>query len=570
MKIGKVVFGLIALIALSAVAIRAEEASDFVWQSDMGAKQLDLGAWQPGSGGMYPDVSVRPASALVGKVQDDGPPKPAATEDQQPAGQWHKPAPKAAKPPVVHPKAGDPEAPVAAGEASGSKPRVLPGMPTPSAKEPLPRDPADSPAKDKGVLSPLQKEKPAVDRPVAGGAACVAGYGSCGGDSCPGSGCRSGGDACEDPAWRLFSSSRLDDARLRIRGWIDQGSTWNPDRPVDRFNGPVTFNDRSNEYQMNQLYLSAERKTQNDGWGFDWGGRVDFLYGTDSRFLVANGLETTWNESRRFYGAALPQLYADFAYDDLTLRIGHFYNIMDFESPMAPENFFYSHSYSFQYGEPLTFTGILGMFKLNDCWSVSAGVHRGWNQWEDNNDKAGLLFGVTWTSPDDNTLVNFAITLSNEQVDRPSRTSAYSIVVSHRFSDRVRYAFEHNAGQETNAVARRAGGFADAEWFSFVNYLFYDLSPCWSAGVRYEWFGDSDGTRVVGLGAPKGFPWAGIPSHWDELALGVNYRPNHNVALRSEFRFDWADPIGFTPLKAFDDFSSNHQFLWATDLIVKF
>ena len=548
MKIGKVVFALVAWIALSVSAVWAEEASDFVWQSDMGAKRPDQGVGQSDRGARYPDVSVRTASALISTAEDDIPPKAAAAEDQHPADQWHKPAPKTAKP------------------------RVLPGMPTPSAKEPPPRDPANSPAKDKGVLSPLQKEKPAVDRPVAGGAASAVGYGSCDGDSCPGSGCRSGGDPCEneDPAWRLFSSSRLDDARLRIRGWIDQGSTWNPDSPANRFNGPVTFNDRSNEYQMNQLYLSAERKTQNDGWGFDWGGRVDLLYGTDSRFLVANGLETTWNESRRFYGAALPQLYADFAYDDLILRIGHFYNVMDFESPMAPENFFYSHSYSFQYGEPLTFTGILGMFKINDCWSVSAGVHRGWNQWEDNNGKAGLLFGFTWTSPDDDTLVNFGITLSDEQVDRPSHMTAYSIVLSHRFNDRVRYAFEHNAGQETNAVARPGGGFADAEWFSFVNYLFYDLSPCWSAGARLEWFGDSNGTRVIGLGAPKGFPWAGIPSHWNELALGLNYRPNHNVALRSEVRFDWADPTGPTPLKAFDDFSSNHQLLWATDLIVKF
>jgi hypothetical protein len=541
MRIGKVVFGLIAWIALLAASVRAEDGSDFVWQSDSGTRQPGWGARQPVVTERYPDLGVHPTSALIGETQDDD---LTATGD--------------------------------AGKASGATPRVLPGMPTPSARDPSSRDKLPSAAQDKGTPGPLARERPAGNGPAAGGAACLAGDGSCGGDWCEGSGCgsqcRGGGDPAEDeePSWHLFSWSRLDDAGLRIRGWIDQGFTWNFDSPTNRFSGPVTFNDRSNEYQMNQLYLIAERKTRNGGWGFDWGGRVDFLWGTDSRFLVANGLETTWNESRRFYGAALPQLYADFAYDDLTLRIGHFYNIMDFESPMAPENFFYSHSYSFQYGEPLTFTGILGAFKINDCWSVRAGVHRGWNQWEDNNGEAGFLFGATWTSPDDNTLISFGITLSNEQVDRPSHMTAYSIVLSHRFNDRLRYAFEHNAGQETNAVPRPAGGFADAEWFSFVNYLFYDLGPCWSAGARYEWFGDSDGTRVIGLGAPKGFPWAGIPAHWNEAALGLRYRPNNNVALRSELRFDWADPIGLTPLKPFDHLTSNHQVLWATDLIVRF
>ena len=34
---------------------------------------------------------------------------------------------------------------------------------------------------------------------------------------------------------------------FRVSGWLQQGFTWNPDRPVDRFNGPVTQNDRANE-----------------------------------------------------------------------------------------------------------------------------------------------------------------------------------------------------------------------------------------------------------------------------------------------------------------------------------
>jgi len=61
--------------------------------------------------------------------------------------------------------------------------------------------------------------------------------------------------------WRLFNWPRLEARRIDISGWLDQGITLNGNNPLNRFNGPVTFNDRSNEYQMNQLYLYAERKT---------------------------------------------------------------------------------------------------------------------------------------------------------------------------------------------------------------------------------------------------------------------------------------------------------------------
>ena len=42
------------------------------------------------------------------------------------------------------------------------------------------------------------------------------------------------------------------------------------------------------------------------------------------------------------------------------MKFGHFYSGFGYESVAAPENFFYSHSYMFQYGEPKTYTGFIG------------------------------------------------------------------------------------------------------------------------------------------------------------------------------------------------------------------
>ena len=84
-------------------------------------------------------------------------------------------------------------------------------------------------------------------------------------------------------------------------GWLAQGYTWNPYRPVDKFNGPMTWMDRANEYQLNELYWYFGKAADTGGCGFDYGYRVDLLYGTNYRWDTAAGLETDWN-SGQFYG----------------------------------------------------------------------------------------------------------------------------------------------------------------------------------------------------------------------------------------------------------------------------
>jgi len=379
-------------------------------------------------------------------------------------------------------------------------------------------------------------------------------------------GCPSSCASCCDQPYRLFDLQALRCRRIEIGGWLDQGITANPDRPqVVPFNGPVTFNDRANEYQMNQLYLYAERVARTGGYGFDVGGRVDFLYGTDHRFTTARGLEDDWNGDRRFYGLAMPQLYADVALNRLTVRMGHFYTILGYESVMAPQNFFYSHAYAHQYGEPFTHTGMLAIYDLNDCWSFSGGFDRGWDNWEDNNNDLSFLGGVTWTSPSKNTSVGFAMTLGDEDDLGENTRFVYSLVLKQRLTDRLTYILHHNLGHEQNAADGQ-----DAEWYGLNNYLLYELNRRWSFGLRYEWFSDDDGVRVAGLGLPQGIPLDPVPSHWHALSLGLNYKFNANVMWRSECRWDWVDPLVAVDDGPFDDFTDRSQFLWGNDLIIRF
>ncbi|MCA9266915.1 MAG: outer membrane beta-barrel protein, partial [Planctomycetales bacterium] len=166
-----------------------------------------------------------------------------------------------------------------------------------------------------------------------------------------------------------------------ITGWVTQGFTWNPSSPRDGFNGPVTYNDRANEYQFNQLYLSAGRDAVTDGCCYDLAGRVDLLYGTDYSYVTALGLEThqngtqKWNSETADLGLAMPQLYAEAALpwgNGLNVKAGHFYSILGYETATSTGNFFYSHSYTRQYGEPLTHTGALATYCLSPNCTVQA------------------------------------------------------------------------------------------------------------------------------------------------------------------------------------------------------
>ena len=424
--------------------------------------------------------------------------------------------------------------------------------------EPLPVDPGYAPGETWLEDAMGSEASPA---PVLPGVCSPSG--ACAADAC----CC---DACCPTCgpFRLFDVPALRHRGIEVGGWIDQGITTNGRNPLNRFNGPVTFNDRSNEYQMNQLYAYAERVAETRGCGWAVGGRVDVLYGTDHRFAVADGLEDKWNGGQRFYGLALPQAYLDVAVDDLTVRMGHFYTIVGYESVMAPENFFYSHSYTMQYGEPFTHTGVLAMLALTDDFTIGGGVHRGWNRWEDNNDNLGFLGGLTWNCRWTGTTLGLSATISNEDRAGENERVMYSAVITQKIARRLTYVFQHDFGYENRAEAW--AGVQDAEWYGFVNYLHFELNPRWSFGARYEWFSDDDGVRVAGLGEPKGIVLNAVPGRWQEVTVGLNYKLHENVTWRSECRWDWVDPLVPVSDGPFNDYQKRSQFLWGNDLIVRF
>jgi hypothetical protein len=343
--------------------------------------------------------------------------------------------------------------------------------------------------------------------------------------------------------------------------WIDQGATINTLSPRNRTNGPVTFNNRSNDYQLNQSYFRLKRDVNTDCDLWDFGGRCDVLYGTDSFYTEARGLETTdefgpkWNAQQ--YGLALPQVYAEFFCPwgtGIDVKFGHFYSGIGYESVEAPNNFFYSHSYVFQYGEPFTYTGFIGESHLGD-FTIKAGMTRGWDNWEDNNNDLGFTGGIAWASCNKRTKISLDVSAGREQPDPSTNIrTLYSLVIQQRLGDCWQYVIQHDYASEPGAGV----GGTIASWYGVNQYLYREINECWKAGMRFEWFRDENGSRV---------PGAGRTGDYFELTGGVNWTPNSYVAVRPEIRWDWT---GTPDLYPYGDGTRSNQLLLDCDVIVRF
>jgi hypothetical protein len=353
---------------------------------------------------------------------------------------------------------------------------------------------------------------------------------------------------------------------ITIGGWIDAGISTNNNSSPDNFNGPVGLNDRDAEPQVKQIYLYIERQVDKKGSSWDFGGRFDFLYGTDA--FIAQSTDE-WDQrlitdgTSRFYQIALPQLYAEIfapVGNGLTIKAGHFYGLTNYESVMAPNNFFYSRSNSFTWDGPFTHTGVLLSYPLNNNFSVTGGGVMGWNNVNQDMSNWNFLGKFGWTSDDKNIDTSFAIVTGDKSSDEDNLTR-YTLRYEHTFIEALHYVLQHTYGLQQNDPAR-AG--KDTKWYGIQTGMVYDIDEHFAVGVRGEWNRDQDGVRYRLNDRPGSVP-VGIGASYYEVTAGVNWKPLKWIAVRPEVRYDWSDKAD-----AFDAGKRMSQFMFATDVVVRF
>jgi hypothetical protein len=414
--------------------------------------------------------------------------------------------------------------------------------------------------------------------------------------------------AAETGPERYLELEFLKSRGINTYGWVNAGigaNNWG-----SPFNGPITFNDRNWQGQMNQLYLVNERLLDVENGRF-LGGRVDLLYGTDYIYTTARGLDgnlfnqanqagvtgaPSWVSSKD-YGLAMPQLYGEVGYGDHAVKVGHFYTIIGYEVVPAIGNFFYTHAYTMQYGEPFTHTGILDTYAVNDQMTVYAGITNGWDNFSDPinilgianpgypgaNSNAAFLGGVTFKNSDETQALTVTTSSGNEigGFTSPLATignrSLISTVYTNELNDKVTYVLQNDNGWQFNAigVAETLGQQpGTAQWYGINQYLFYNFSETLIGGMRFEWFRDNNGYRVLN---PIRNYWVngdwqgGYQGNFWQATWGLNWRATNNWIIRPELRYDWYSPDkSGTPLPFGRNSDQYGQFYGGCDAIWQF
>lgn len=414
---------------------------------------------------------------------------------------------------------------------------------------------------------------------------------------------------------------------VMFSGWVEGGSNFNPAAPDSNVNQGQLMTERANTFRMNQTALVAEKDLDPAATGMDWGFKVEGLYGTDARITHTFGLFDRatkamyqWDLVELNASAHLPIIVSG----GIDLKAGLYSTPIGYEVINAPGNFFYTHSYIFNYGIPLKHTGILSTTHVTSMIDLWAGVDTGVNAGlpirpMENNGSAAGLFGIGLNNPIPNLTVlalahygpenAYIKGLNTTATGRltPDRNKyarqIYDIVTTYKVNDALTLVNELNVIKDDLSPGLTPGhSGATAEGAAF--YGIYKFNDQLSFGARAEIFRDDQGFFVTSpsgaldfVSSERGFGtypggtqaqtprnvlnWSAGKATYGAITLGANYVPplpplplNAALTIRPEVRWDHAWGLAGSN-KAFNankagTFKDNDQFLFSVDAIFGF
>ena len=342
---------------------------------------------------------------------------------------------------------------------------------------------------------------------------------------------------------------------VTVGGWTQFGYQSGPD---GAFTGNGTFNDVNfgpgagfsnakewNNFNLNQqaLYINKAADGSN---GLGVGYRAEMIYGVDGNDTQSFGnnvgrydYDAQWNHG--IYEWALPQLYAEAALGDLSVKIGHFYTPIGYEVVPSNGNFFLSRQLTFNNSEPFTHTGALGTYKAGDSLQVLGGWVAGMDTGFDRLNGGSSFLGGFIYNVSESTSLTYMMTAGN--LGWRGNGSINSIVLTHNWSDKVSSVHQFDVlGSDLNSnfggnINTQGAGIANNSTGQ-INYLFYTINDKLKAGVRQEWY-KADGTS------------------YNTMTYGVNIKPMDKLVIRPEIRQMWspgaASADGTTTAPGHDD-----------------
>ena len=385
----------------------------------------------------------------------------------------------------------------------------------------------------------------------------------------------------EEAAETKFVQKEEAKSRLAISGWIESGITANPGSPNDNQNFGRLFDDRANEPLLNQLVLNFERALVPKPGEFDWGFKVQLMYGSDARFIHSLGLldRTATNSIVQpdLVEAYLNLHFPIFSEGGVDVKFGKFVTLEGAETIDPRTNVFYSHTYIFNFGIPLNHTGALATWHATSHINLVAGLTRGVNTSIDDNNDSVSFHGGIGLDLNESKLVISAATHIGPETPNNNHDQRYlnTITTTWKITDKLTSITDLN-------YARDAG--ADADAYGVAQYFTYAINSWLAAGIRGEVFRDDQGFYLVSFanyhdpmrllaGEPTVDPRTvgGGRTTYGALTVGLNIKPPMpkpvtSLTIRPELRFDRA----LNGTRPFNDSSDRDQFTAALDVIVVF
>lgn len=342
----------------------------------------------------------------------------------------------------------------------------------------------------------------------------------------------------------------LDGTRTHIYGWTEMSFTAST---AEKNNQPVVWNDRANEYLLQQAWVRLERRVVTSGTTQPtFGYRVDLLAGSDYRFSLPRGL---WNSqllnstgAQNLYGVDLISHYVEGYFpsvmNGLDIKVGRIWTPFGVESLEAVSTPFLSRSYAFNWSPPFTHMGGLATLTINPKWTVQAGIVNGNDVYIDESQELRGLATIKYTQPGGRNTITFGTSLGRGKINSDdafnpatvglmtepagrNNINVFDLVWAHVINSRLTYNAEVIFGYQTNVngIFNAAGG-GTAHWLAIPQYLFYTLTPRLTLQGRFEVFDDFEGQRT------------GFEGLYTATTAGLVFKPCKDVIFRPELRYD--------------------------------
>jgi hypothetical protein len=347
---------------------------------------------------------------------------------------------------------------------------------------------------------------------------------------------------------------------IKVSGHIEAGATMNPAVPDNDINFGHLFTDRANQLILNQAALTVERDPDPKATWVDFGFKFQGMYGYDSQFTHFLGEGDHQTDDRNSFDVVEANLQAHLPFltpGGTDVKIGQFSTPLGNEVIDPTGNFFYSHSYIFNFGIPLKHTGILLTTHVNSLldvyWGYTTGVNTSLGSGGGYNDgQFHFLGGFGLNFAKVTVLALTHIGPEDPAGSLPAGVNIHDqlrylndIVITWKITDKLTSVTELNYIHDDGFNAS-GGGVAQ--------YFTYPLSSITTAGIRAEVWRDAQGFYVFAFPGYQDFVNAelGLPNHsynfgpktYSEFTVGLNIKPAKlpkiidGLTFRPEIRYD--------------------------------